>query len=219
MMLATLSPRNVQAQYLFRYAVWGNYTPAPGDGYPFSNELCTGTTAVIHWDSDPLTTSPKFADWCPAVGPDGENFGVQYAAIIHAFVSAPFTFYLGSDDGSSLWIDGHQVMALAGERPFHDETITIPFLAGTNHSYLINYYANTFGGSAIAARVDLKLDVSAPPPDIFVDGPIVPTDPFAPPPDIMPSPEPSTVVLLATSLGILGVAKRVRRKTASRAAV
>lgn len=219
MLLATLVPRNVQAQYLFQYAIWGNYTPAPGDGYPFSDKLCTGTSPWIFWDSDPLTTTPKFADLCPAVGPDGENFGAQFAAIFHANVSAPFTFYLGSDDGSSLWIDGHQVMALAGERPFHSETITIPFLAGSTHSYLIDYYANTFGGSAVQATIDNRLAVAALPKDLFNGGPVVPTDNFVPENLFRTTaPEPSTMVLLATAFGVLGLAERVRRKKHVKAA-
>lgn len=187
------------AQYLFRYAVWGNYTRA-GDGYPFADQLCTGVTPVINYDNNPYTNNPKISDWCPQVGPGGDNFGAQFAAILYAFTAGSYSFYVGSDDGSGLYIDGNKIMALAGEQPFTSNLVSVWFDAGTTHSYLLNYYANPFGGSAVQATVDSRLDVSAAPSDIFADGPVTST------PDVPP------LFLVGTALGSLGVLERVRRR-------
>jgi hypothetical protein len=202
-LVALSSPAH--AQYLFRYAVWGDYTRA-GDGYPFANKLCTGVTAVINYDNNPNTNNPKIQDWCPQVGPAGDNFGAQFAAILYAFTAGSYSFYAGSDDGSGLYIDGVQVMALAGEQPFTSNLVNVWFDAGTTHTYLLDYYANDFGGSAVQATVDSRLDVSAAPADIFDSVPVTST------PDVPP------VFLVGTALGSFGIVERVRRWRARRAA-
>ena len=66
--LLVLPARALRAQYGFAYAVWQNYF-AIGDGSPYSGQLCTGTTAVINYDNNPLTNNPKISSWCAAVGP------------------------------------------------------------------------------------------------------------------------------------------------------
>jgi len=197
MTLAALSS-TAHAQYLFRYAVWGDYTRA-GDGYPFANQLCAGVTPVINYDNNPATNNPKITDWCPEVGPTGDNFGAQFAAILYAAVAGTYSFYAGSDDGSGLFIDGAQVMALAGEQPFTSSIVNVWFDAGTTHTYLLDYYANPFGGSAVQATVDSRLDVSAAPQDIFNSPPITTV------PDVPP------LFLVATAFGSLGVVERLRR--------
>jgi len=183
---------------LFRYAVWGDYTRA-GDGSPFANQLCNGLTSAIFYDSDPNTNTPKFTDICPQTG--GADFGMQFAAVLYASVAGSFNFYVGSDDGSGLYIDGTPVLALAGEQPFTSGIVTVPFLAGTTHTYLLNYYANSFGGSAVQATVDPRLDVMAGPTDGF-NTPVTAT-PDAPP-----------FILVATAFGAFGLTETVRRRRA-----
>src|SRR4051812_35789152 len=182
------------AQYLFRYAVWGDYTHAD-DGSPFANQLCSGLTSAIFYDSDPNTLTPKFTDICPQTG--GANFGMQFAGILYASVAGSFNFYVGSDDGSGLYIDGTQVMALAGEQPFTSGIVSVPFLAGTSHTYLLNYYANGYGGSAVQATVDPRLDVMAGPADAF-NTPVTAT------------PDAPTLLLVATAFSGLGLRGTVR---------
>jgi hypothetical protein len=201
MTLAALSSP-AHAQYLFRYAVWGDYTRA-GDGYPFGNQLCSGVTAVINYDNNPLTNNPKIQDWCPEVGPSGDNFGAQFAAFLYAFTAGSYSFYVGSDDGSGLYIDGTQVMALPGEQPFSSSIVNVWFDAGTTHTYLLNYYANPFGGSAVQATVDPRLDVAT--NDVWNYSPPVTATPDVPP-----------LFLVSTAFGSLGIADRVRRWRARR---
>ena len=207
MMLAALgSTAHAQdAGYLFRYAVWGDYTRA-GDGSPFNDLLCTGTTPFINFDSDAGTTNPKIAtSLCPAVGPNGDNFGAQFAAILYAAVGGDYTIYAGSDDGSGLYIDGQQVMALAGEQPFHSNTVTLSFAQGTSHTLLWNYYANDFGGSAMQLAVDNRLDLSAAPEDFYKTGFGTTATPDVPP-----------AFLIGTAFSLFGAVGSVRRKIAGR---
>lgn len=207
MMLAALgSTAHAQdAGYLFRYAVWGDYTRV-GDGSPYGNLLCTGSTPFINFDSDSLTSNPKINQaLCPAVGPNGDNFGAQFAAILYAAVGGDYTIYAGSDDGSGLYIDGAQVMALQGEQPFHSNTITLSFAQGTSHTLLWNYYANDFGGSAMQLAVDNRLDVTAAPADFYSTGFGTVSTPDVPP-----------AFLIGTAFSVFGAFGSVRRKIASR---
>ncbi len=197
MTLAALSS-TADAQYLFRYAVWGNFTKG-GDGSPFSDQLCTGVTPVINYDNNPLTGNPKISTWCPDVGPDGDNFGAQFAAILYASVSGTYNFYAGSDDGSALYINGAQVMALAGEQPFTSNNVGVFLQGGTSYTYLLNYYANDFGGSAVQATVDPRLDVSAPPEDFFAT-------------ETTSTPDVPPAFLVGTGLSLIGLVDRARRR-------
>ncbi|MDB4917652.1 MAG: Beta-glucosidase [Gemmatimonadetes bacterium] len=190
-------PATAHAQYLFEYSVWQNYVPV-ADGRPFSGLLCTGTTAVINYDNNPLTGNPKISDWCPAVGLGGENFGAQFSAELFAPVSGIFQFYLGSDDGSSLFIDGINVLSLIGEQPFTSGLAYVPFDAGTTHTYFMNYYANGQGGSAVQAMVDNRLDVFQPSDLESSNVGIVP--------------EPSSLVLTASGLLALVLARRRKQR-------
>jgi hypothetical protein len=121
---------------------------------------------------------------------------------LYAAVAGSFNFYVGSDDGSGLYIDGTPVLALAGEQPFTSSIVSVPFLAGTTHTYLLNYYANSFGGSAVQATVDPRLDVMAGPTDAFTNNPVTAT-PDAPP-----------LILVATAFAAFGLTETVRRRRA-----
>ena len=191
MALSAVVTTSAHAQYGFAYSVWQNYT-SPGDGSPFSQELCAGTTAVINYDNNVLTGNPKIYNWCPPIGPGGGNFGAQFSALLYSFTNDLFQFYVGSDDGSALYIDGVQVMSIPGEQPFSSQTVLVPFLAGSTRSYLLNYYANDVGGSAIQATVDGRLDVS----------------PF----EVTGAPEPSAFLLIGSGLLGLGMVQRFRGK-------
>jgi hypothetical protein len=205
-MLAALSS-TAHAQYLFRYAIWGDYTRYT-DGYPFGDLLCTGTTPFIHYDSDPGTSTAKIAtDLCPAVGPSGDDFGAQFGAIVYASNAGSYTFYTGSDDGSSLFIDGQRVMFIDGEQPFHGGTVTLDFEAGTSHTLLWNYYANDFGGSAMAVSVDNRLDVAAAPEDFYATGWGMTATPDVPP-----------AILVGTAFSLFGAFGSVRRRLTRRVA-
>jgi hypothetical protein len=127
---------------------------------------------------------------------------MQFAATLYAAVAGDFSFYVGSDDGSGLYIDGTPVLALAGEQPFTSGMVTVPFLAGTSHTYLLNYYANDFGGSAVQATVDSRLDVMAVPQEAFTNTPVIAT-PDAPP-----------LLLVATAFSGFGLMETYRRRRA-----
>ncbi|MEO7085904.1 MAG: PEP-CTERM sorting domain-containing protein [Gemmatimonadaceae bacterium] len=193
------------AQYNFIYSVYQNYTPGIG-GAPFSNLLCTGLTANIFYDNNPATTTPKFADLCPAVGPAQTNFGAEFFAYMFTWDAGYFDFYVGSEDGSSLSIDGVDVLDLPGTHIFENHTVSV-YLAAMAHTYTLDYYANDIGvwpelyGKAIQATVDPRLNVTPYPEPVY---------PLA-------TPEPSTLVLFASGIGVFGVAAmRRRRRTFSR---
>ncbi|MEP6493562.1 MAG: PA14 domain-containing protein [bacterium] len=190
------------AQYTYNYTVFHSYTGGAGsDGSPFADPLCSGITTEINYDNNPLTNNPKIPEWCPAIGPAGADFGAQFSAFFYAPTSADYSFYLGSDDGSALFVDGVKVVSIIGEQPFSSQTVFLSFLGGTSHTYLIDYYANTFGGSAIQATIDMRIPVSAVPVDWPAGDPVTAT------------PEPATLILVGTGLALLVGFTRRKRKS------
>ena len=194
-----------QAQYNFIYSIFQNYTPGAG-GSPFSDLLCTGLTPSVNYDNNPATSTIKFNTLCPAVGPDQINFGAQFFAYMFTWDAGDYDFYVGSEDGSSLFIDGVDVLDLPGTHIFENATVTV-HLEPMAHTYLLDYYANDIGvfpelyGKAIQSTVDPRLNVTPYPEPVY---------PLA-------TPEPSTFVLFATALAGFGVAVTLRRRRGLRA--
>jgi hypothetical protein len=201
-MLAAAAPA-ASAQYDFIYSIFQNYTPGIG-GAPFSDLLCTGLTSSVNYDNNPATSTIKFNTLCPAVGPDQINFGAQFFAYMFTWDAGDYNFYVGSEDGSSLFIDGVDVLDLPGTHIFENATVTV-HLEAMAHTYLLDYYANDIGvfpelyGKAIQSTVDPRLNVTPYPEPVY---------PLA-------TPEPSTFVLFATALGLFGLAIGVRRRQAA----
>jgi hypothetical protein len=193
------------AQYDFIYTIFQNYTPGVG-GSPFSDPLCTGLTANIFYDNNPATTTPKFNALCPAVGDDQINFGAQFFAYMFTWNEGDYNFYVGSEDGSSLFIDGIDVLDYPGTHIFENGTVTV-HLAAMAHTYLLDYYANDIGvfpelyGKAVQATVDPLLNVT----------------PYPEPRYPLATPEPSTFVLFATGMGVFALAVTLRRRRGFRA--
>lgn len=199
-MLVVLSTAS-RAQYNFVYSVFGSYTNG-GDGSPFSKLLCTGLTPNINYDNNPDTHNPKIpVALCPAVGPAGINFGAQFFAYMFTWTAGYFSFYVGTDDGSSLFIDGVDVLDMPGSHSYTSQTVTI-YLAAMAHTYLLDYYADNvddFHGKAVQATVDPKLNVTP------YKEPVLP-------PEVFPSPEPSALMLALTGFGMFAAGMVLRRR-------
>ncbi len=211
-MLLVVAGSKLHAQYDFLYSVFANYTPG-GNGSPFSDLLCSGQTSSINYDNNPNTTNPKIStDLCPAVGAQGINFGAQFSAFMFTWVPGNYTFYVGTDDGSSLFIDGVDVLDMPGTHSYESQTVSV-FLGALSHTFLLDYYANDiddFHGKAVQVMVDPGLNVSTYDESLLFHG--TAEDVNSDPP-LVTTPEPSAVLLLLTGFGaVVGVATLKRRR-------
>lgn len=75
---------------------------------------------------------------------DADTYSIRYTGYIHIDVEDTYTFYLSSDDGSRLLIDGNQIINHDG---LHGTGTTVPgsvFLTTGTHSFTLLYFENTF---------------------------------------------------------------------------
>jgi hypothetical protein len=76
------------------------------------------------------------------------DFGADITGTITAPAAGTYSFTLGSDDGSQLYIDGNLVIDNGGERNFTDATQTVSLTAGT-HSLEVQFFESGTGQSGV----------------------------------------------------------------------
>ena len=72
-----------------------------------------------------------------------------------------YTFYLGSDDGSRLWIDGTLCIDNWGDHGYQEKSCTKTYTSSGDHQFRIDYYEN--GGDARAHFYYSYIVVNPPP--------------------------------------------------------
>ncbi|MGO9481476.1 MAG: alpha-L-arabinofuranosidase C-terminal domain-containing protein [Candidatus Kryptoniota bacterium] len=80
-----------------------------------------------------------------------EDFGVQYDGYIKLPKGGSYTFYLNSDDGSSLYIDGDLVVSNDGQHA-PEERAGIAFLTAGYHEIKVTFFQAS-GGMALDASI------------------------------------------------------------------
>lgn len=123
----------------------------------FSISSSTTTLDSIDFDTTPIST--ELVDSIDENGvffPGGpeDDFAARYTGDFEVTESGSYTFYLSSDDGSRLFIDGQEVIDNDGLHAVVEEQITINLTAGT-HSIEVLYFER--GGGSV-----LDLDWSGP---------------------------------------------------------
>jgi hypothetical protein len=198
-LLLAFAGARLHAQYEFLYTVYGNYSPN-GDGTPFSNALCSDSTPNIFYDNNSATSTPKFPTaLCDKIAPSGDNFGVEFFAYMFTWNEGDYWFKVGSADGSRLYVDGIDVLDMLGAHDFMRDS-TLVHLGPLTHTFKLDYFASDVdprgNQKAIQATVDPGLNVTTFDETTRFHG--------------VNTPEPSSIVLLAT--GCLALAWQRRRR-------
>jgi hypothetical protein len=101
----------------------------------------------IPWASPTLTTKEEQINWVNttnarfAAGVDGDRFAVRLTGSITIPTSGVWTFTLGSDDGSSLRINGVQVLIQDSPQSFTSRNVAVTLAAGT-YPIEVRFYEN-----------------------------------------------------------------------------
>jgi alpha-N-arabinofuranosidase len=82
----------------------------------------------------------------------GENFGVQYDGYIKIPRAGSYTFYLNSDDGSSLYIDNDLVVSNDGQHAAEEESGNL-FLSAGYHEIRVAFFQAS-GGMTLNAGIE-----------------------------------------------------------------
>ena len=138
-------------------------TPTAGTGLQADYYIVAPLTSVTSLDFSALT--PVRTETVPSVhhnvgggplwpGGPADLFAVRYAGQFHAPSSGLYTFYLNSDDGSALFIDGQRVILNDGVRPAVELQTTLSLAHGAHQIEL--HYFERYGLSVI------ELDWSGP---------------------------------------------------------
>lgn len=89
-----------------------------------------------------------------SLGGRSDQFGLRFEAYLPVPVDGQYKFYLGSDDGSRLWIDDEEVIAFDGVHPFSFREGRKELKAGM-HRIRLDYFEN-------AGQEQLELEVEGP---------------------------------------------------------
>ncbi|GGD19825.1 PA14 domain-containing protein [Hyunsoonleella pacifica] len=114
------------------------YNIAP-NGFTVDNIPNSGWTAV--GTAEEINVDKLYQEITPG---DGENFSVRYTGDINLVTSDTYTFYLSSDDGSKLYIDGAEIINNDGLHATK-ETASSVYLTQGFHAFEILFFEKTGG--------------------------------------------------------------------------
>lgn len=99
----------------------------------------------------PVSTG-KTTDFSAGVAPKNELFGLRFSGFLHLPIDAEYRYFLSSDDGAKLIIDGEVIMDNDGVHPpgFRDHTVRMS--AGA-HDLVVEYF-ESHGGEELVVEVE-----------------------------------------------------------------
>jgi len=109
------------------------------------------TFGQINWERDPISSSTVTS---VSANAGSARTAISFDGYLKVETAGDYTFYLSSDDGSVLFIDGQRVVANDGTHESSTKTGLVTLGAGI-HDIQVRYYNNAGGGS-------ISLDWSGP---------------------------------------------------------
>ena len=145
------APADVGLTGGFLMKVYSTNMPAPLDRVPALDSMTPDMTARTDYvdfasradfrAADLYTTTFKTA----SLDIPDDNFAIEWEGVISVATSGEYKFYLGSDDGSNLWVDGKMLIDNDGLHGFEQKEGTMQLTRGY-HAVKIDFFES--GGEA-----------------------------------------------------------------------
>jgi PA14 domain len=121
--------------------------PGTGTGLQgdyFNNMFLTEPPSTTHAQEAVDFTWPG----SPTIGIPADNFSVRWTGEVEAVYSETYTFYLVSDDGVRLWVNGQEIVQNWTEHGVTEDSGNITLMAGQKYDIKLEFFEK--GGEAIA---------------------------------------------------------------------
>lgn len=96
-----------------------------------------------------------------------DRFAMQFDGMINVPKADVYTFYLGSDDGSRLLIDGQPILDNDGLHSFVERKVTVPLDQG-RHRFQVQFFEKT-GGETLEVQVESIAQPKGPIPNSWLE--------------------------------------------------
>ena len=124
-------------------------SPPPGAGTGLLGEYFSGmafeTSVLSRTDA---TVNFNWASGTPASGIGADNFSVRWSGQVQPLFSQTYTFFVRSDDGARLWVNGQQIINNWTDHAATENSGTITLTAGQKYAVKLEFYEK--GGQAVS---------------------------------------------------------------------
>lgn len=156
--------------------------PSPGGGNGLRGEYYSdlGLTTLAAQRTD-AKVDFNWGGGAPTPQVGADNFSVRWTGQIEALYSGVYTFYLTSDDGSRMWVNGTQLIDGWVDQSATTRTGFFTFVAGQKYDIRVESYERTGNASVVLEWSSLRQVRQVVPQSQLFSTPIVPTSgSFAP---------------------------------------
>lgn len=108
--------------------------------------------SVPNFDDMPPKQVGQAAGFDLHAAPRKNSFGMQFTGFIQIPVDGKYRFFLGSDDGSKLRIDGKEIVLVDGVHPYQEKNTEIELTKGA-HPVIVDFFQ---GGGEWVLKVDFQ---------------------------------------------------------------
>jgi hypothetical protein len=182
--------------YVRMTSIGARGTVGDGDGLKgdyYDNKDFTGKTFSrvdqrVNFDWSVNAPDPTF---------DKDSFSIRWTGKVQAMFSETYTFYVKSDDGARLWVNGKQLINQWKNQGTTEYKGTIALTAGQKYDIKLEYFDNTYSANVLLSWSSPSTSKTVVPKSQLYSGYAAPPPP-PPPSDTTP---PSAVIFSPTNDG------------------
>ncbi len=128
------------AEPLERRLLLAGLTAQYFDRVDFTDLKLTRTDATVNFNWGSAAPDPSMA---------ADNFAVRWTGQVQGQFGENYTFYVKSDDGARLWVDGRLIVDNWVTQSATEKSATLPLVAGKSYDIRLDYYDATQSASAV----------------------------------------------------------------------